>query len=190
MDEVIDLLTIFSICSSLLISDSLPLSAGLSRIRKVLFQSQPLHTRTSLCHVFLVCCYKTLTFYVSVSVCIVQNNGGCSKYARCQYMGQGQLNCTCVGNHVGDGYECRGRISKVRIRALTFSIFCPLHSFNVHNKTCCCLPILQELTQQPENSFFQKMINVSQCRSSWNLSNILYDVTVYSLFKVFSKESG
>uniref|UniRef100_A0A8C3ACP1 Stabilin 1 n=1 Tax=Cyclopterus lumpus TaxID=8103 RepID=A0A8C3ACP1_CYCLU len=38
----------------------------------------------------------------------VRQNGGCSAHARCEYMGQGQRNCTCYRGHVGDGFNCRG----------------------------------------------------------------------------------
>uniref|UniRef100_A0A8C8DBY5 Stabilin 1 n=1 Tax=Oryzias sinensis TaxID=183150 RepID=A0A8C8DBY5_9TELE len=43
---------------------------------------------------------------------VLQNNknGGCSNYARCEYLGQGKRNCTCLIGHIGDGFDCRGTI--------------------------------------------------------------------------------
>lgn len=52
------------------------------------------------------------TFEHIFCVC-VQNNGGCSKHARCEYMGQGQRNCSCYRGFMGDGFDCRGNTQTV-----------------------------------------------------------------------------
>uniref|UniRef100_A0A673VS04 Stabilin 1 n=1 Tax=Salmo trutta TaxID=8032 RepID=A0A673VS04_SALTR len=42
-----------------------------------------------------------------------QDNGGCGKYARCRYMGNGERNCSCTGGNIGDGFDCRGKTRTV-----------------------------------------------------------------------------
>ncbi|XP_049588894.1 stabilin-1 isoform X3 [Syngnathus scovelli] len=53
-------------------------------------------------------CFCVFTFFYVFMIVCVQNNGGCSKYARCEYLGLGQRNCTCFRDHIGDGIDCRG----------------------------------------------------------------------------------
>uniref|UniRef100_A0A3P9J021 Stabilin 1 n=1 Tax=Oryzias latipes TaxID=8090 RepID=A0A3P9J021_ORYLA len=58
------------------------------------------------------------TTVVCVCACVgvfvsTQKNGGCSNYARCEYLGQGKRNCTCFIGHIGDGFDCRGTIINV-----------------------------------------------------------------------------
>lgn len=57
---------------------------------------------------------RWFVFIKYLCVC-VQNNGGCSKYANCEYLGQGQRNCTCLRGHLGDGFDCRGNTNNVSL---------------------------------------------------------------------------
>lgn len=62
------------------------------------------------------------------AVCVLQDNGGCSKYARCEYLGDGQRNCTCRNGHIGDGLECRGSTYEVSHVTWPLTISWPLTS--------------------------------------------------------------
>lgn len=59
--------------------------------------------------------------FVCLCPCIPQNNGGCSKYGRCSYLGNGQRNCTCRMGYIGDGINCRG--STYQVSHMAFADF-------------------------------------------------------------------
>uniref|UniRef100_H2MZH4 Stabilin 1 n=1 Tax=Oryzias latipes TaxID=8090 RepID=H2MZH4_ORYLA len=70
------------------------------------------------CHKAADCTRADPTTVVCVCACVgvfvsTQKNGGCSYYARCEYLGQGKRNCTCLIGHIGDGFDCRGTIINV-----------------------------------------------------------------------------
>uniref|UniRef100_A0A3B4H8E6 Stabilin 1 n=1 Tax=Pundamilia nyererei TaxID=303518 RepID=A0A3B4H8E6_9CICH len=48
------------------------------------------------------------------------NNGECSRNARCEYMGMGQRNCTCHRGYIGDGINCRGSTNSVSHMTFNF----------------------------------------------------------------------
>uniref|UniRef100_A0A3B4V8V2 Stabilin 1 n=1 Tax=Seriola dumerili TaxID=41447 RepID=A0A3B4V8V2_SERDU len=76
---------------------------------------------------------KSELLVAAVNACA--NNGGCSKYARCDYMGQGQRNCSCFRGQIGDGFECRGNTNNLsEIRNLygdgPYTVFVPVAETN------------------------------------------------------------
>lgn len=79
---------------------------------------------------------------VIICVICVQDNGGCSKYARCVYLGQGQRNCTCRVGHIGDGINCRGTTNNVSHMTSGFLLtydLSPPHSSTPAQRMWCFL---------------------------------------------------
>lgn len=102
----------------------------------------------------------------------LQNNGGCSRYARCLYLGNGQRNCSCRAGFIGDGTECRGNTFSVS--HMTFSDFLPTLDPPTTSTHPLCFPflhhwleapfppcVLQEIQREPPNRLFSRMYSVS-----------------------------
>uniref|UniRef100_A0A8C2STS6 Stabilin 2 n=1 Tax=Coturnix japonica TaxID=93934 RepID=A0A8C2STS6_COTJA len=49
-----------------------------------------------------------------VSISNLPNNGGCSEFAICKDTELTERTCTCKPNYIGDGFQCRGNIHRVK----------------------------------------------------------------------------
>ena len=94
-------------------------------------------------------------------------------------MGLGQRNCTCYRGYIGDGFNCRGNTYNVSHMTSWPPPDRPLQTpLPPTQQKLCCLSVLQEVHQQPENSFFRVMFSVSHVEIIKTLTAVTSDAVI------------